>query len=148
MELANQAGVFLLTLATGMGLAVLFDIYRIARRQLRLRTVLTFIGDFIYWVVATLIAFGMLLAGNGGEIRLYVFIGLISGAIIYFQLFSCYIIKNIMRMLNIVKFFVKYLKLMWQKVFCQPARWLLNILLMPVRAAVGAFGRLKNKIAK
>ncbi|MCE5287245.1 MAG: spore cortex biosynthesis protein YabQ [Pelosinus sp.] len=148
MELASQAGIFVLTLATGAGLAVLFDVYRVIRRQCRFRTVLTYIGDFIYWVIATCIAFGMLLASNGGEIRLYVFIGLLSGAVLYYQLLSRYVIKSIMRMLRIAGGCLKYLFFVWQHIICKPLRWLLKVILAPARAASGVFGRIKNKIVK
>lgn len=148
MELANQAGVFLLTLITGIGLAVLFDVYRVIRRQLRLCTILTYIGDFIYWVIATCIAFGVLLAGNGGEVRLYVFIGLLSGALIYYQMLSRYVIKSIIKMLGLAGVCLKYVSWLWQHTVCKPISWLLAILLRPVRAAVRVLRRIKNKIAK
>lgn len=148
MELAKQAGIFLLTLVTGMGLAVLFDVYRVIRKQCRFRTVLTYMGDFIYWVIATCIAFGMLLAGNGGEIRLYIFIGLLSGAVIYYQILSRYVIKSIMKMLGIAGVCLKYLYFLWQYIVCKPIRWLLQILLTPVRAAARVLSRMKNKKAK
>jgi spore cortex biosynthesis protein YabQ len=148
MELANQAGIFLLTVITGMGLAVLFDVYRVIRRQLRLRTVLTYIGDFIYWVVATCIAFGMLLAGNGGEIRLYVFIGLLSGAVVYYQMFSRYVIKSIIKIFALAGVGLTYIVWLWRHTVCQPISWLLMQLVRPIRAAVQVWNRIKNKITK
>jgi spore cortex biosynthesis protein YabQ len=148
MELANQAGIFVLTLATGIGLAILFDVYRVVRKECRFRAILTYIGDFLYWILATCIVFGMLLAGNGGEIRLYIFIGLISGAAIYYQMLSRYVIKSIMKMLGIAVICLKYLFFLWQHIICKPLRWFFKIMFAPVRAAGRLISRIKHKLPK
>lgn len=148
MELYNQVGLFVLTVATGLGLALLFDVYRAIRRKLRFRTVLTFIGDFIYWILATSIVFGMLLAGNGGELRLYVFMGLLSGAVIYYQILSRYVMRSLMKLLHIAAICCKYLFSLWQGIILKPVRWLLMVMHVPVRAIAAGFNSIKNKISK
>ena len=148
MELANQAGIFALTLATGMGLAALFDFYRVIRRQCKFRAVLTFIGDFIYWMLATCIAFGMLLASNGGEIRFYVFMGLLSGTVLYYQLLSRYVMNSIMKMLSTAGTCLKYMLFLWRNIVCKPFGWFLKIVLAPIGLTARTFQRIKNKIAK
>lgn len=148
MEPKNQAALFAITLATGIGLAVLFDFYRVVRRELRFRTVLTYIGDFIYWMIATCIAFGMLLAGNGGEIRFYVFIGLLSGAVLYYQLLSRYVMKALMRLLCLAGSCLKYMLLFWQHIICKPVRWLFKLMLAPMGLIGRGFRQIKNKIPK
>lgn len=71
-----------------MSAGLLYDYYRAVRAVYQLRKIGTFVGDVIYWLVTTAIVFLMLLKGTGGELRLYVLIGMILGALLYFQLFS------------------------------------------------------------
>lgn len=86
--LVNQAGAFTSTIIIGMSAGLLYDYYRAVRAAYKLRKIGTFIGDVVYWLVTTVMVFGMLLWGTWGELRLYVFIGLGLGALLYFQLFS------------------------------------------------------------
>lgn len=86
--LINQAGAFTSTIIIGMSAGLLYDYYRAFRAAFKLKKTGTFVGDIIYWLVTTALVFGMLLWGTWGELRLYVFIGIGLGALLYFYLFS------------------------------------------------------------
>lgn len=86
--LINQARAFTSTIIIGMSAGLLYDYYRAVRAALKLKRTGTFVGDAIYWLVTTAMVFCMLLWGTWGELRLYVFIGIGLGALLYFQLFS------------------------------------------------------------
>lgn len=86
--LINQAGAFTSTIVIGMSAGLLYDYYRAVRTAYKLRKIGTFIGDVVYWLLTTAMVFGMLLWGTWGELRLYVFIGIGLGALLYFYLFS------------------------------------------------------------
>lgn len=45
-------------------------------------------GDVLFWVVLTGVVYGMLLLGTSGDVRWYVFLGLVAGALIYRRCFS------------------------------------------------------------
>lgn len=75
-------------LLSGLGMGAVFDSYRILSLELKFpRWWLPFL-DLLYWVAAALIVFRVLYAGNNGEVRVYVFLGLLLGVTVYYFLFS------------------------------------------------------------
>ncbi len=93
MELSDQITTFAITVTTGAILGALFDLYRVIKAKLRPCPLITAVTDILYWLTATAIVFAALLLGNWGELRLYVFIGLITGVTIYYRVFSRYVIR-------------------------------------------------------
>ncbi|MDI6871901.1 MAG: spore cortex biosynthesis protein YabQ [Bacillota bacterium] len=83
-----QATVFALTIAIGLLLGFLFDCYRVTRGRLRPGPLATILGDLLFWLVATGVAFALLIVGNWGELRLYVWVGFLLGAFSYRLLLS------------------------------------------------------------
>lgn len=120
MLLTSQAETFLITVISGMVLACLFDGYRVLRGVLRPRWLITWIGDLAYWLLATIMVFLGLLAGNWGEVRLYVFIGLLSGVGVYYQFFSRYTIRFYVYLLRLVAAAVRLLKLVLGIILVKP----------------------------
>ncbi len=88
ITLLNQIYAFGITMVAGAVAGVLFDLYRVIRFRVRPGKIVTHLGDLLYWVVLTIIVFVLLLAGNGGEVRIYVFIGLGLGYFFYQRLCS------------------------------------------------------------
>jgi len=86
--LAEQTYGFLMTILAGGVAGLIFDLYRVARSLARPRQVATAVTDLLYWIVVTPIVFALLLAGNWGELRFYVLIGLGVGLLLYFQALS------------------------------------------------------------
>lgn len=114
----TELHVFLATVYGGLIIGFLYDLYRIFRYFSRPKKIVTFIEDFIFWIIVTLISITILLISNYGELRGYVFIGFISGAIIYNRLLSKLVIYTLV-------YFVK----MIVRVF----KYILNIVLIPFR---------------
>ncbi|SHI77215.1 spore cortex biosynthesis protein YabQ [Desulfofundulus thermosubterraneus] len=88
MTLAEQLNAFLLSLLTGLMSGFAYDLYRVLREMLRLKKAGTFIGDLLFWLFLLVVVFGLLLVGNDGEVRFYVFLGLALGAGIHLIFFS------------------------------------------------------------
>ncbi|WP_307399469.1 spore cortex biosynthesis protein YabQ [Desulfofundulus luciae] len=88
MTLAEQLNAFLLTLLTGLISGFAYDFYRVLREMLRLKKAGTFAGDLLFWLFLLVVVFGLLLVGNDGEVRFYVFLGLALGAGIHLIFFS------------------------------------------------------------
>lgn len=76
-----------------MVLGLFFDMYRLWRGWMRPERLLTDVGDAVYWLVAAVVGAAMLLAANGGEIRLYVAIGAFTGAVFYFAALSHAVVR-------------------------------------------------------
>jgi|GEM_PF-1341518 len=92
MSLAGQTYAFLMTILAGAVAGLLFDLYRVLRSAFQPKQFLTALTDLLYWIVVTPIVFAMLLAGNWGELRFYVLIGLGLGLLLYFQTLSSVVI--------------------------------------------------------
>lgn len=99
-SLAEQTYAFLMTILAGGVIGLLFDVYRALRAYLRPKQFATAITDLFYWIVVTPTVFAMLLAGNWGELRLYVLIGLVIGLILYFQALSAVVIWFVMGLIK------------------------------------------------
>lgn len=99
-SLAGQTYAFLMTILAGGIAGFLFDLYRVARSMMRPRQVATAMTDLLYWIVVTPIVFAMLLAGNWGELRFYVLIGLGVGLLLYFQALSPLVVWSVVNLLR------------------------------------------------
>jgi spore cortex biosynthesis protein YabQ len=93
---------------SGMGLGFLFDIYRVISSQLHFPRWVISILDIIYWIIATLFAFKMLYSSNQGEVRVFVFIGLLIGLGVYTLLFSSFIKKCILLVIRITRGIIRF----------------------------------------
>jgi len=92
MSLAAQTYAFLMTILAGAVVGLLFDLYRVLRAACHPRQWVTALTDIVFWIAVTPIVFAMLLAGNWGELRYYVLIGLGVGLLLYFQTLSSLVI--------------------------------------------------------
>ena len=82
---------------------MLFDIYRLIAKQCKLKKLGIMLGDIVFWLLFTPLAFLFLLWGNWGEVRLYVLIGLIAGVILYLHCLSRFAVPMINYLLLIIK---------------------------------------------
>lgn len=99
----NQTYVFLCSLFVGMILAVIFDFFRILRRKGNTPNYVVYIQDIIYWIIVTFIIIMSAFITNDGELRGYMFIGYILGAIIYIVTISKYILKFVNKLLDFIE---------------------------------------------
>ena len=89
----NQTYVFLWSVVIGAFLALVFDFFRILRRKGKTPNYIVYIQDIIYWIIVTVIIIMSAFITNDGELRGYMFIGYILGAIIYIASISKIILK-------------------------------------------------------
>lgn len=89
----NQTYVFLWSVVIGAFLALIFDFFRILRRKGKTKNYIVYIQDIIYWIIVTVIIIMSAFITNDGELRGYMFIGYILGAIIYIASISKIILK-------------------------------------------------------
>lgn len=73
---------------SGLALGVLYDLYRVLSDRLNIRNWVMAILDIMYWLVGTVLVFRMLYASNHGQVRLFIFIGLVVGVLFYFSFLS------------------------------------------------------------
>lgn len=130
-SLLYQARAFFITIAIGALAGFCYDYYRVIRRIYRLKTVGTYVGDTLFWLVTTVVVFISLLWGNWGEMRLYVLIGLGTGALLYFRLFS----RPASRVIRL-KFFILHKVC---KLFRKTLLFLWTAILLPFRLVILIF---------
>lgn len=103
-----QIKYFLNTVAIGLIIGIIFDFYRAMRFLIRPRKWTTDLLDIIISILFTSISFLLLLFSNWGEVRLYVFLGIGLGIVVYIR----YCSKNILTLwLNWLSFLVKSVKI-------------------------------------
>lgn len=123
--LTSQVYAFCVTVLIGFLLGIFFDMYRVLRGVVRPRKIITHLGDLLFWLLSTGFIFLLLLFGNWGEIRLYVFIGIGLGALVYLRWFSRITIRLLAFILKILVYIKNFIK--------SCLHYLIAILLFPIR---------------
>ena len=84
--LTAQAEGFAASLLLGFSLALLYDLLRAVRLRRRERALLTGALDALYCVIFALLVFLFSMRVGGGELRLYMILAALLGALFYFSL--------------------------------------------------------------
>lgn len=131
---SEQAITFLLTVFAGCIIGLVYDIIRIVRRVIPHRHWAINVEDFLFFIFCGVWFFYILFSDNYGEIRLFSFIGLLLGVVIYFCSLSPIIVRGGTFVME------KLLQVIWAilTVIIYPIRLLLRIILFPFRK-VGRF---------
>lgn len=87
----------------GIIIGTLFDIFRVIRKTFKTSDIITYVEDIVFWLLVGYILLFSIFFLHGGEIRSYIFIGLIIGLTIYMLLISKYFIKISVIILNFFK---------------------------------------------
>lgn len=88
---------------TGISIGILFDIFRIIRKSFKTLDIITYIEDFIFWILTGLILIFSIILFNNGILRGYIFIGIIFGIIIHILLISKFFVNFFVIIINYVK---------------------------------------------
>lgn len=82
--IAEQTVAFLWSVAFGALLGLFYDVFRIFRVTVRTPSVIVFFQDVVFWFFAGLSTFLFIFVINAGELRLFLFLGILAGAVVYF----------------------------------------------------------------
>ena len=120
----NQAYLFLIFTLDGFIIGLLFDFFRILRKSFKTSDFITYIQDTLFWILTGLLILYSIFVFNDGQIRLFMFLGIFIGIIIYILLLSKYIIKInvfiIQKIKNILSYPFKFILLIARKIFYKP----------------------------
>lgn len=103
----NQAYLFLIFALNGFVIGLLFDFFRILRKSFKTADIITYIEDILFWILSGLTVLYSIFVFNNGEIRIYMFLAILLGIILYILLLSPYIIKINVYIINKIKNFAK-----------------------------------------
>lgn len=122
----NQAYLFLVFSLTGVIIGILFDFFRILRRTIKTSNFITYIEDILFWILTGFLILYNIWYFNNGEIRIYIFLGIILGVLIYMLTLSSILIK----------------------IFSKILRTLINILELPFKTIISLFRKIITAIEK
>ena len=98
----NQAYLFLVFSLTGVEIGILFDFFRILRRSIKTGNIVTDIQDILFWVLTGILVLYNIWYFNNGEIRIYMFLGIIIGVLIYMLTLSNIFVKLFTKILSTI----------------------------------------------
>ena len=116
----NQLYAFIIFILNGLLTGLIFDIFRISRKVFKTPDLITYIEDVLFWVISGLIVMYSIFKFNNGEIRLFVFIGICIGLVIYLLVFSKLFIKFSVYIIN-------FLKKVIQIIIIKPIQFILKL---------------------
>ena len=120
----NQGYLFLVYTIDGILIGILFDIFRILRKSFKTKDLITHIEDICFWILTGLLLLYTIFTFSDGEIRIYMFLAIFVGCILYMLLISKYFIS-----INVQIVF--YLKKIIGKIFAI-VFWPIRLLLKPI----------------
>ena len=129
--ITNQAYLFFIFIINGILIGLLFDLFRISRKVIKTSDLITYVEDFIFWIFTGFLILYSIFVFNNGELRLFMFIGIILGAIIYIIFVSRYFIKINIQIINILKSIIRilfkpitFILAFLRKIFIKPVTFL------------------------
>lgn len=135
----NQSYLFLVFTLTGVIIGILFDFFRILRKIIKTGNIITYIEDILFWILTGMLVLYNIWYFNNGEIRIYMFLGIIIGVIIYISTLSDILIRLFAKILSTI---MKALKL--------PFRGIIGFFRRVITLILSIFTKYskKNKIKK
>ena len=100
IPIITQGHYFLSMLALGVLVGITFDFYRTCRYFWKPHRRATFVLDLLFSLFSTVLVYMGLLTVNWGEVRMYVFVGMSLGALVYYALLSRFILTIIRKVLQ------------------------------------------------
>lgn len=105
--LTNQAYLFLIFTVNGIIIGLLFDFFRILRKTIKTKDIVTYIEDFIFWFLTGAIILYSIFTFNNGEVRFYMFLAILMGVITYLLFVSKYVIEINVTIITFLKKAIK-----------------------------------------
>ena len=107
----NQACLFLIFLLNGVFIGLLFDFFRILRKSFKTNNLITYIEDIIFWIISGISIIFSMHKFSGGTLRIFMFLGLMLGIIMYLLTLSNIIISFFVSIITLcIKIIKKIIK--------------------------------------
>jgi len=84
ISVAKQSLDFLFSAAFGFALGFLYDIFRLLRKKIPTNRFFCIVEDTLFWILSTIATLLFIFVTNAGEIRVFIFLGVLLGAVLYF----------------------------------------------------------------
>lgn len=144
----NQAYLFVMFILNGILVGILFDIFRILRKSFKTPDLITYLEDIIFWIIAGLLTLYSIFKFNNGEIRIYIFVAIIVGVLMYMMTLSKYFIKLNVFIISTIKKVIGTVISTVLYPFKVLFRFLKKIFIQPITFICINFNKIFKKIIK
>ena len=131
-----QSQLFFIFTINGLLIGLLFDFFRILRKSIKTADFITYIEDALFWILTGTIILYSIFIYNDGKIRLFMFLAIILGILIYLLFSSKFILKISLSIINFIKKFfttiwyiikipINYLVKLIKKIFFNPISFII-----------------------
>ena len=107
---------FFVFIILGIIISFIFDIFRILRKKFKTSNFITYIEDIMFWLISGLLIILAIFKFNDGELRAYLFIGILLGIVIYIMLFTKLVNNILLKMLTPVKIILDFFTSLFKKI--------------------------------
>lgn len=103
----SQEYMLIVSIMGGMFLGFIWDIYRLIRHYVKFGVVGTAAGDIAYWIISVYLSIQIIYEISYGNLRVFILMGFMLGALLYFYGISNYILKVFIFCIDSILFFIK-----------------------------------------
>ncbi|MFC5452641.1 spore cortex biosynthesis protein YabQ [Paenibacillus aestuarii] len=141
MTLHVQFQTIFMMVLSGIAMGAMFDVFRVLSGKLRLPRWTVSIVDILYWIVATILVFRLLIYSNEGQLRVFVFLGIGIGICFYFALLSVWVIRLTLLVIRIIIMIYRILRRTVELLIIKPIIGLyrLTVIILGFLVAVAIF---------
>ena len=113
----SQEQVFILFFIIGIIIGLIFDLFRVIRKCFKVPDYITLIQDILFFISSGVILILGILKINNGEIRLFLFLAIFFGMLIYFLTISNMYVIILYEIMNLCKKILKIPFLCFKKIY-------------------------------
>lgn len=103
MNIQEQMLSFTVFIIIGVVIGILFDVFRILRKSFKTPDIITYVHDFMFWMLTGILLIYAIHSFNNGNIRIYIFVALVIGLLLYLVNISKYFIYINVKLIDIIK---------------------------------------------
>ncbi len=106
---------FFIFIVLGLIVSFIFDIFRILRKKFNTNNIITYIEDVLFWIISGFLIISAVFKFNNGELRLYLFLGILIGIVMYMLLFTKFINLIFLKILTPVQIIIDFFLSLFKK---------------------------------
>lgn len=106
---------FFIFIVLGLIIALIFDLFRILRKKFNTNNIITYIEDVLFWIISGFLIISAVFKFNNGELRLYLFLGILIGIVMYMLLFTKFINLIFLKILTPVQIIIDFFLSLFKK---------------------------------
>lgn len=108
-DIWHQLFLFFVFFVIGAVFALIYDTLKVSVKFVPQKAVFTIIRDVVFWLIVTVVMFGVCLKFNDGEIRFFMLFGIFFGAFMYFNTVSRFVVAVLGFVADLLKKITTYI---------------------------------------